>query len=495
MATSVESWVSQAVKDKYADSDAVQTQVVSALRLYGGLRVKQDVFTTDAGVSALLVALHGTLPVAFLGVVYNIPVAVWLPRSFPRHAPFVFVTPTPSMAIRAGRHVDTAGRIFHPMLANWSALPNPSLLALLAEIQSVFEQDPPVYAKPTTNQTSTVTPIKIPPPVPANPFAKSSPPPIPAKAKLASPPPVPANPFIISNKSPSQQPPPVYVQFPNPVVMNSSIQTAANHSNPHPPPPPPAKVLTSAINTATIPVNISGTLIYSNNKQQQQTAVSSPNQSIQFNTYNKNPQFTNQFQCLPQQQQIQPQQLQQPSTIHPYFQQPDNNRQDSQLINQMPSTSSLPLSQQQEALVREAAVKEKRAAELRAILASRLVAAATDLERNAAKEFERIRVLGGYVEGGESRVSDALQRIRHEEAKIRNNTQIVTSKISEMKVEIEKIHSEPEVQVDDIMTGTSVVGNQLLDLIADEHATDDEIYQLGKALNAERIDIAVFMKV
>lgn len=61
------------------------------------------------------------MPVAFRGAAFNIPVAIWIPRAYPREAPLVYVTPTTEMAIRPGQHVSVEGMVYHPYLANWSS--------------------------------------------------------------------------------------------------------------------------------------------------------------------------------------------------------------------------------------------------------------------------------------------------------------------------------------------------------------------------------------
>ncbi len=72
------------------------TCVGGGWRLQGG---RAEFFHND-GRSATLDRLSGTLPVAFGGATYHIPVDVWLPPRFPVEAPWVHVTPT----VRRARH-------------------------------------------------------------------------------------------------------------------------------------------------------------------------------------------------------------------------------------------------------------------------------------------------------------------------------------------------------------------------------------------------------
>ena len=74
----------------------------------------------ENGKSNLLLLLSGTLPVQFRGETYRFPISLWVPQSYPREAPIVYVTPSQDMLIRPGQHVYNNGRIFHPYLAQWA---------------------------------------------------------------------------------------------------------------------------------------------------------------------------------------------------------------------------------------------------------------------------------------------------------------------------------------------------------------------------------------
>ncbi|KAK4535310.1 hypothetical protein CDCA_CDCA04G1335 [Cyanidium caldarium] len=96
-----------------------------------------------------LLGLRGTLPIAYRGVQYNVPLDVWIPHEYPKSPPIVYVTPTRHMFIRPNhRNVDLSGLVYLPSLSNWSARSD-NLPFLLADMSSVFSTDPPVYARPT----------------------------------------------------------------------------------------------------------------------------------------------------------------------------------------------------------------------------------------------------------------------------------------------------------------------------------------------------------
>lgn len=72
------------------------------------------------GSSALLLHLTGTIPVLFRGTTYRFPISLWVPHAYPREAPLVYVTPTETMVVRPGQHVDPQGQVYHPYLVGWT---------------------------------------------------------------------------------------------------------------------------------------------------------------------------------------------------------------------------------------------------------------------------------------------------------------------------------------------------------------------------------------
>jgi ESCRT-I complex subunit TSG101 len=56
----------------------------------------------NSGVQMRLLSLSGTIPIKYQGVVYNIPVEIFLPERYPLEAPKVFVRPTASKSLRCG---------------------------------------------------------------------------------------------------------------------------------------------------------------------------------------------------------------------------------------------------------------------------------------------------------------------------------------------------------------------------------------------------------
>ena len=144
----VQRWL-RSVLGPYNDRDRVYADVDRALIAVSSLSPKTEMFTFNDGRTQLLLTLEGTVPVEFRNNTYNIPVAYWIPRDYPREPPMAFVAPTPDMAIRKGPNVDPSGEIGGNYIARWRSKPEAcNLLDLIHDCQHMFGREPPVYAKP-----------------------------------------------------------------------------------------------------------------------------------------------------------------------------------------------------------------------------------------------------------------------------------------------------------------------------------------------------------
>lgn len=112
-----------------------------------------------------MVCLYGTVPISYRGRMYNIPVVIWIPHSYPHTSPFVFVTPTDSMVIKESKNVELTGKVHLPYLTYWpSHSEHYNLVELVRILCVVFGQQPPVYNKAPkkTNSPIKTTNVTIP---------------------------------------------------------------------------------------------------------------------------------------------------------------------------------------------------------------------------------------------------------------------------------------------------------------------------------------------
>ncbi|KAE8376768.1 UEV domain-containing protein [Aspergillus bertholletiae] len=220
-------------RQTYNDPNRTYHDVASVLAQYPSLSPRTEVYTYENGFSALLLQLTGTVPVTFRGTVYKFPISLWVPNTYPREPPIVYVTPTQDMAVRVGQHVTLEGRVYHHYLAHWTeAWERSTLVDLVSILREVFAKEPPVRYKqqqvPPRPQQPELTPTPPPlPPLPAelgsstsqSPLNQSASSPTPAAQVPPPPPPKPGQ------AAPAEQ------RQPTPAAQHNS-------SSPLPPLPP-----------------------------------------------------------------------------------------------------------------------------------------------------------------------------------------------------------------------------------------------------------------
>ncbi|KAL5048619.1 hypothetical protein BDW71DRAFT_177131 [Aspergillus fruticulosus] len=221
-------------RQTYQEPNRTYYDVANVLAKFPTLAPETAVYTYENGFSALLLQLSGTLPVTFRGKVYKFPIALWLPNTYPRDPPIVYVKPTQDMVVRVGQHVTLEGRVYHHYLAHWAgAWERSSLLDLLSILQDVFAKEPPVKYKqqPIPQQAQ---PAQAPPPLPPLP---------PELANTSIYTPSPQSPSVGLPQPASQAappPPPKPVQLSSPAELQQQI-APARHNTPPPLPPLPPK--------------------------------------------------------------------------------------------------------------------------------------------------------------------------------------------------------------------------------------------------------------
>ncbi|KAJ5707491.1 hypothetical protein N7488_007292 [Penicillium malachiteum] len=154
-------------KQTYHDPNRAYHDVAHALAQYPSLSPRTDVYTYENGFSALLLHLVGTLPVVFRGTTYRFPVALWIPNTYPREPPVVYVTPPQDMTVRVGQHVTLEGRVYHHYLAHWAEAWDRSTISdFLSILREVFAKEPPVRYRQQLPVQPQAQHVQTPPPVP-----------------------------------------------------------------------------------------------------------------------------------------------------------------------------------------------------------------------------------------------------------------------------------------------------------------------------------------
>ncbi|KAJ7998098.1 hypothetical protein DPEC_G00219040 [Dallia pectoralis] len=138
----------QKILSRYKFRDVAFEELQKVHRVYPEIKPVTDTYTFNDGTQTDLIKLIGNIPVKYKGRSYNLPILLWLVYSFPFTPPICLLRPTASMVIREGKHVDAKGRIYLPGLSNWDH-PKSSVVGLLAEMISKFEDEPPLSTKST----------------------------------------------------------------------------------------------------------------------------------------------------------------------------------------------------------------------------------------------------------------------------------------------------------------------------------------------------------
>ncbi|KAK9361643.1 UEV domain-containing protein [Lipomyces starkeyi] len=513
-------------QQEYRDVNRTYSDVASVLQSYPSLTPRTNVYTYENGKSELLLNLHGTVPTTFRSAVYNIPVSIWISHEYPYVAPFAFVTPTATMSLRPGNHVDTNGRVYHPYISYWNGTdPQTNILGLCAVLCDIFGKEPPVYGKPPQQQLT--LPLTQPlqqysqPSVATqhrNPFS-----PGPHTAPHA---PVHDDNLIsFGTAAPSYNTGANHSQAPAyaPTALNFSQQQqpptySPQYQQPSGPAPVPhlPQLPHQQVQHPTPPVpqyqQPSGPAPVPHLPQLPHQQVQHPTPSVPQYQQPSGPARVPHLPQLPHQQ-VQhstphvPQTpyLEQPAVYPPQTPshangyslpslsypagQPLTSIPPRDIIDESPPTvpslsnqsaPALPPHPEQTRLLNDiAAVLQKKATEAQPKLQQQ-----ADHLRNTLDMLRRTEANLASEQSELTRVSEACAR----------NKTILKDKIRQAEEAIIEASQRGEVNVDEIVCAEAVVFNQLYELTADDLAIEDTIYVLGKALDRERISLDDFLK-
>ncbi|KAL1878216.1 Suppressor protein stp22 of temperature-sensitive alpha-factor receptor and arginine permease [Diaporthe australafricana] len=507
-------WLYSVLTSEYHDVNRTYNDVAQALSQYPSLSPRTNVHTFPNGSSALLLHISGTIPVNFRGTTYRFPVSIWVPHAYPREPPLVYVTPTETMVVRPGQHVDPQGQVYHPYLVGWADFWDKSnLLDFLGVLRDVFAKEPPVVARgqaqqrpPSAQPQAAATPPPIPPlpqelsarppsSVQSPPTANGGPrpPPPPPKpnqqaSRVEGGPPLPPLPPGVERpesrygspalqQSPSAQPPPNNRMSrydsapPLPPVAQHQHQQGPSQGFSHAAPPPPHQSFQGP------PV-------------QTQYQVGAPPMPL-------SPVDPRRMSSLPPQNQQHypgPPPLQQTwqqgpaQNIPPPPQQkppPPPDLMDEPLTLSIPSPSSVPAppippNPEKDALLRQLATTLH---QMRARTRDQNDSSMQGLQAQRTAMLNAMSTMQSEV-GALAQLSNLLQ----------NNTNILRDTMRRADETIQNSKRLPEPDIDQLLVAPTVVGNQLYELVAEERALADAIFVLGRGVERGRVAPAVFAK-
>ncbi|KAI0189854.1 UEV domain-containing protein [Astrocystis sublimbata] len=511
-------WLYSVLTSEYHDVNRTYNDVAQALSQYPSLSPRTDVHTFDNGVSALLLHLSGTIPVAFRGTTYRFPISIWVPHAYPREPPLGYVTPTDTMMVRPGQHVDPQGRVYHPYLVGWAEFWDKStILDFLAILRDIFAKEPPVVARQQLRpaqqqQPQQGAPTPTPPPVPPLPpnMARPSPqpthsphpsdprpPPPPPKGSdapqvVSSPtthrdgpplPPLPGQQTQYNTNQPAQQVAPSTNRLSRydtaPPLPPQGTPGPQSHAHAQTQPPPPHSYPQQPPHHQ-----------YHPQQQQhgypQEAPRSQQQQDFRRQSYvsgvSEPPSYRgapppNWQQPAPPQSQPPPQPVAKPP--------PPPDLMDEPLTLALPSPSNIPappipVNPEKDALLRQ--------------LASTLYS------MRQHKRQQNESSLAG-LSAQRTAMLTALQNIQSDMAALNplsnllaSNTTALHSALQGADAVINNSKTQKPPAIDDLLVAPTVVGNQLYDVVAEERALGDAIFVLGRAAERGRIAPAVFAK-
>ncbi|KAG2750081.1 UEV-domain-containing protein [Suillus brevipes Sb2] len=476
-------WLRQNVSS-YAQKDRVLLDFDTALARFTTLRPKSDVYTYDDGRTQLLLCLHGVLPISFRGASYNIPIAVWVTKEYPRQPPIVYVVPTQDMLVRPSKHVDVSGQCKVEYIQHWEKKSEAcNLSALLEALQQEFSRGPPVYAKPKTTAVpspspsasslqgtslaSSSSPGRVAlgndrPALPPKPGSTSAHSILPPKHAIAAPI---ASPQYSSIANLLNRPPPALPSAQSPQITGPpTYSRPSNYQHTF----SDGTVLQSPVSPPQVPAlppdhdsRWSAPLAAVSGQLNQSRAPNTPSPPVNS-------------------------QHQQGPLPHPWHR-PTPNLLDEETADSSPPAPQLPTAApprppNPELLRLHAQVHDKIASEL------------ASLSQVMLLDAERLRAQQTDLLAGEPAIRDEMARLEAVRDVCSNVSSRLRNTVDQGERNIAELRRKGDPEVDELICSTSIVHNQLINLVAEDNAIEDTIYHLHRALNTGRIDLERFLR-
>ncbi|KAI0306370.1 UEV domain-containing protein [Multifurca ochricompacta] len=529
--TLTQKWLQQNITT-YNDRNRVFSDVDSTLSLYTTLRPKTDVYTYDDGRTQLLLCVHGLLPITYRQASYHIPIALWLTRQYPREPPLAFVVPTSDMLVRPSKSIDVSGLCRIEYILNWEKkYEGCDLQSLIQAMQHYFSSEPPVYSKlkqqsgpsgsrPSQPQEQQDEPSRPPPLVPRPPIHSSPPIASPSASSSPSRPTIPPKPpSTIAPTIPQTFPP--SVQGPHsdnhspihPQYHNNTLNPNLPRKPPLPPPlfsspsqplhsPAPTHTHNKATSIGT-PFQLQQTPSGWHTAPSVQPSETVPSSSRWTLPPSQSHSPTTVVAYLPsivtgpdpippppplpayEHPPVPPNLLLQQSTstpAPPHLNLLDEDNTTAGNPRNPPILVAPPRPPNPELLQLHARVHDK----LRTELISVSQAMTLDGERLRAQQADLLT--------GDPAIRDEMARLEA----VRDVCRSVATRLREVVQTAERgvaeLKRKGDPPVDELVCSTSIVHNQLIDLVAEDNAIEDTIYHLHRALNAGRIDLDRFLR-
>ncbi|ODO11691.1 hypothetical protein I350_00475 [Cryptococcus amylolentus CBS 6273] len=501
----------QNVLRPFPSRERIQQEVLHILSERRTLAVKTEAFTFDSGHTALLLLIHGTLPITFRGATYHIPIHLWIPHEYPRAPPMAFVMPTKEMGVRKSREVEPSGRVSEVVVDGWwRSWESKSLDQILKQLASVFSAAPPVYAKPPAGVSSpqAQSPLRgAPSPAPVAGTSQNQPPPPPARPVVGPPQPEslpvyraaptpPPHPWpqqshsrqgsVNSNYAP-QIPATLPQASASPPVPARPIQRGPHPQSPNGMPSIPQRPLSGVMLNGNGGIHPQGTGYRPGWGPQAMTASPHGQSPVPLQSHtNVNP-TSSSLPAQSSQQAVKPSSRAQtlPAT-----------RQPTQDLLSSPEPSNAPLPSEPTGPPPPPPTKPPPPSllHLHSILLPHLNAALPSLVHSLQSSVEHLKARTEDLTTGEPAIRDEMARLEAVKKVCDSVGRKMEDVVQKGEDRVAELESKGEIGVDELVCGISIVHNQLIDLVAEDNAIEDTIYHLTRALDSERIDLDRYLK-
>ncbi|XP_060680369.1 E3 ubiquitin-protein ligase RNF31 isoform X4 [Hemiscyllium ocellatum] len=141
----------------------VMNELKNVQATYRNLSVGFDYYHCENGAKSKLVNLNGTIPVLCRGIIYNVPISIWLHNEHPQIPPKCFVKKLPILHQNPGIHIDNTGLVSSSYLHNWR-YPASHLVGLIEDMRKSFQHcliDP--LQVPLSQEQHSPTSLVLPP--------------------------------------------------------------------------------------------------------------------------------------------------------------------------------------------------------------------------------------------------------------------------------------------------------------------------------------------
>lgn len=125
---------------------------------------------------------------------------------------------------------------------------------------------------------------------------------------------------------------------------------------------------------------------------------------------------------------------------------------------------------------------------------AKLTSELDSLSKAFALDAERLRATQRDLLHGEPAIKDECARLEAVRDVCLGVAERTRKAVVEAEANVGELRRKGDPNVDEVVCATTIVHNQLLNLVAEDNAIEDTIYHLHRALNNGRIDLERFLR-